>query len=675
MRTGRSAQWVGRLGRALLVLAGLLGTSSSAYAQIATGTYTGDGVGGRAINVGFQPDIVIIKADNGDISTPTEGVIRTSTMTGTKGAWSSAALQAGYITSLTATGFTVGSDIRVNALNVCGAGSDPCVYYWAAFKADADIKVGTYLGDGAATQSIGSVGFAPEYVIVMGDGSHWAYNRTNQGTTESRRLRNGGTPNNGIPSLDANGFTVGNTGSTTEYQNESGVTYHYVAFNDSPGKIDVGGYPGTGSSQNITGVGFQPGFVITQAWTTANQATFKSDRMAANESMDFAATVFTNRITALLADGFTVSGDTRVGGSGESYGYIAFNACSDCCPLAVSEGAGTVTVTALGSFEMTFDKGFGGGIELFYDLAEDPSRTYDLAGKPTADFHGLFHSSMKNGGLLYTTGTNDLMAKADLLEATPTRVRLRQESFFQRVPPATTILAGVKAIGDYSVYSTGKTAVHWNRKTTTTVPQDDHPLEIGYRRETGPDPRDNWTGYSQSGTTFPAPAGDDFVLAQIDVPGVRTDFLAIIYDDWPLAEQLDLQPGTAFFSWRDTTSFTLASGLDEIWDFLIYFKPTDFLNDTDPPVTSRSADYRLPDTLTINAGKGSPWLDLDERTSAGDFFNESEAAYALEISPSLGLDFDISGTVANPRYKPFFEVRQWRSVTDPPSVTLEGNPT
>ena len=101
------------------------------------------------------------------------------------------------------------------------------------------------MGDGVATQAITGLGFTPEYVMTMADGSHWAYNRTNQGTVESRRLRNGGTPNNGIPSLDINGFTVGNAGSSSEFQNETGVTYHYIALNDVPGKIKVGGYAGT----------------------------------------------------------------------------------------------------------------------------------------------------------------------------------------------------------------------------------------------------------------------------------------------------------------------------------------------------------------------------------------------------------------------------------------------
>lgn len=95
MRTGLSAQRITPLGGALLVLACLFGTTPSTYAQIATGTYTGDGVSGRAINIGFQPDVVIIKVDDGLIATPTEGVIRTSSMTGTKRIWSTSVLN-GY---------------------------------------------------------------------------------------------------------------------------------------------------------------------------------------------------------------------------------------------------------------------------------------------------------------------------------------------------------------------------------------------------------------------------------------------------------------------------------------------------------------------------------------------------------------------------------------------------
>jgi len=341
-----------------------------------------------------------------------------------------------------------------------------------------------------------------------------------------------------------------------------------------------------------------------------------------------------------------------------------------CGTLTTSQGAGTVTVAGPGSFEMTFDQLRGGGLASFFDLAEDPGRAYDLAGKPSANLHGLFHSSMVSGGIQYTTGTNSTGAKLDLLEATATRVRVRQEAFQQRVPPFTSILAGVKGIGDYSVYPE-RVALRWNRKTTAAVPQTDHPLEIGVRREVAPDPRDSVNLYSQTDNTFPNPGSEDFVLSQHDVAGVRTDVLAILYADWPLANNLTVAPTAVYFSWRDNPAVTpVPAGSSEDWSFLIYYKPTTFLDNTDPAVTSRSSDFRGPSPLAVLVG--GPWQSASENTGGGDDFNEAEAAYPLTLDPALGLTFRIDGSAAVPRYKPFFKIRRWRSLAGPPSVTLQG---
>ncbi len=185
-----------------------------------------------------------------------------------------------------------------------------------------------------------------------------------------------------------------------------------------------------------------------------------------------------------------------------TYGAPEAGPC--CQPLTTTRVGGNITVAAPASFEMTFDQTRGGGLANFYDLDEDPARAYDLAGKPSVNFYGLFHSSIMSSGLLYTTGTNSTGAKLDLLEATPVRVRVRQEAFYERVLPATGLLAGVKGIGDYSVYPE-RVALQWNRRTTADVPQSDHPLEIGVRREITPDPRDSVTLYTQTGQHVPEP--------------------------------------------------------------------------------------------------------------------------------------------------------------------------
>jgi hypothetical protein len=316
---------------------------------------------------------------------------------------------------------------------------------------------------------------------------------------------------------------------------------------------------------------------------------------------------------------------------------------------------------------MTFDQLHGGNLTNFYDLAEDPTRLYDLAGKPSANFYGLFHSSMLSG-VTYTTGTNSVGAKLDLLEATPTRVRVRQEAFYQAIPASTNHLAGVKGIGDYSVYPE-RVAVRWNRRTTAAVPQTDHPLEIGVRREA--DARDVLTQYSQSGTTFPAPGDEDFVLAQREVAGVRTDFLAVMYADWPEANNVTVSTTATYFSWRDNPAVTpVPAGSNQNWNFLIYYKPTNFLDNTDTAVTYRSSDFRIPSGLSV--GPGGPWQHASENTGGGDDFNEAEAAYALTLDPAAGLTFRIDGSATGPRYHPFFKIRQWRSLLGPPSVTLQG---
>ena len=75
----------------------------AAQAQMATGSYTGNGLDNQSKTVGFQPDVVIIKASDRN----EEAVCRTSSMTGdnTKPMGANGALTAGLIKSLDANGF------------------------------------------------------------------------------------------------------------------------------------------------------------------------------------------------------------------------------------------------------------------------------------------------------------------------------------------------------------------------------------------------------------------------------------------------------------------------------------------------------------------------------------------------------------------------------------------
>jgi hypothetical protein len=57
----------------------------------------------------------------------------------------------------------------------------------------------------------------------------------------------------------------------------------------------------------------------------------------------------------------------------------------------------------------------------------------------------------------------------------------------------------------------------------------------------------------------------------------------------------------------------------------------------------------------------------EETSSSGDFFNEAEGSYAIEMADDQKLNFDIDGSNPN-RYSPVFKIRNYRSLDDPGAV-------
>ena len=152
---------------------------------VKTGTYMGNGGTQSIAGVGFRPDLVIISADSTNAGVGTTypsghtDVLRTSTMSGNV---SKAAYVYNYhplvnrITSLDANGFSVGHPADHLATNDEPGDPYHCVnhanvrYYWVAFKAaPGEMAVGTYTGNGAATQDVTTVGFQPDYTLVLPD--------------------------------------------------------------------------------------------------------------------------------------------------------------------------------------------------------------------------------------------------------------------------------------------------------------------------------------------------------------------------------------------------------------------------------------------------------------------------------------------------------------------------
>ena len=409
-------------------------------------------------------------------------------------------------------------------------------------------------------------------------------------------------------------------------------------------------------------------------------------------AVDGAGNAFVTGSTASTqAQGFPVLvGPNLTYNGGGSDAFVAKISSADCCSLSTTEIPGsTVTVTGAGQFEMRFNTATGGGIDTFYDLALDPARSVDLVGSiGNASHDSLFLEELEQGGGA-SYWTNERVAaasqKLDLLEATPTRVRVRAESFYGDFPGGN-FLPGLKATGDYSVYPSGRMALRWNRRAASNVPytSDWQALTVHYRSPT--DPLSNWATYSQTGLVptngLQGTGSQDFLLSRIEQPQAATDFLLISAQDWPAADvvqnrQVAAPDEALSLTWRDSSTTTITGGTSQAWDYLTYFKPTNLGVSAspwlDPAVTSRSADYRTHPAgeITINAGKGLAWSDTVENTAAGtDWFNEAEAVYPLELHQTLGLDFDLDGSTR--RYSPFFKIRGWRSFVETPTVTLEG---
>lgn len=358
-------KWLLSLGFLMLFLS----PQVHAQMQVLSGSYTGNGIDNTAITgLGFQPDVVIIK---GDINR--DAYCRTSTMAGdsTKTLGSALALQANLIQSLNIDGFTIG--------NHTGVGSSTVDYHWVAFKAAAgEMALGSYTGNGT-TQDI-AVGFQPDYIIVMAETAQLAVHRSsalpgtinggNLTTNRSYVFSGHFSFTGGITAILSTGFRVGSSGRVNSASNK----YHYIAWKEIPGTMDVGAYAGDGNdNRNITGVGFEPEWVIVKSNYSSgggntepnsnNAGTHHSQSLGAatDKSLVFTGFAsFTNGIQALLPDGFQVGNHERVNKSEIErwYFYAAFGA------------SGGSTAISLLSFNAEI-KGFQDEVVLSWETATE----------------------------------------------------------------------------------------------------------------------------------------------------------------------------------------------------------------------------------------------------------------------------------------------------------------
>lgn len=221
------------------------------------------------------------------------------------------------------------------------------------------VATGTYTGN-AIQRDITGVGFDPTMVWVKGtSGSGHPVSRTpsNTGTT-SNQWSTGSQPTSGIRALITDGFTIG-TGTPV---NGDGIAYNYVAFLTDDAVWKTGEYTGDGNdNRDITGVGFQPDFVIVHR-AGGTQTTFRNTARGGDFSQTWAASSgFTNGIQAVSADGFQVGTRAEVNVLDIAYQYICFREATDNLDTGTYEGNGADDRNVATPFGFQFVLAVGNG--------------------------------------------------------------------------------------------------------------------------------------------------------------------------------------------------------------------------------------------------------------------------------------------------------------------------
>ncbi len=300
--------------------------NSSAQITYSYGTYTGDGNATQDITwVGFKPDVLLVKADNAGAGY--NGWVALSSMPAgyAKDLTSTGVLVTGRINSLTAVanGFRVGNNAQAN--------NNTTKYYFVAFKAGTDCKVGVQNSQSDwGTQGTTGFGFQPEMVWIFNDGALGsncnAVGLRNMTANNKEVKWNSGDYGNGlwITSYDADGFTSGSWANGND-----GTLNYYAAFNFSSATTAVNGtYVGNAADDRDINCGTTaaPDFVIILNDANVGQIPFRTSSMATNKAFHPVTTALTaSIIKSSTAGNFRLGTDVTSNGNGSNYYYAAMS--------------------------------------------------------------------------------------------------------------------------------------------------------------------------------------------------------------------------------------------------------------------------------------------------------------------------------------------------------------
>jgi hypothetical protein len=309
--------------------------SSDAYAiQLKCGSYSGNGSDDREVTgVGFQPSFVLIKivgSNYGVLSTTSMGV-------GYSELFSSGGLATNLVQAFSADGFQVGTAAQVNSNGVTYS-------YCAGVEDGVNFSVGTYTGNGGATQTVSGVGFTPTGCLVRRGDTSYAdgiWSSSDMAGYSLYFTGGGGAFSTGIKALISDGFQVG----SSNFSGASGVAYYYVCWVDYAGAIDTGTYAGNGvDNRSITGVGFLPDWVAVGATSQYEYQHLTATTATTDACYQFGTLngSYTNKIQKRNSDGFEVGTDAATNADTVNYYYLAFKSKNYIPPVGHVIGGATL---------------------------------------------------------------------------------------------------------------------------------------------------------------------------------------------------------------------------------------------------------------------------------------------------------------------------------------------
>jgi len=284
------------------------------------------------------------------------------------------------VLSFDSSGVTVGSNNKQNASDSTYVGwawkanptptinTDGTIQSLVSANQAAGFSIVSYTGDGANGTVGHGLGVAPEIVLVkrLNSTSNWSFNGSVGGLTygTNKLLLNSTdaitSDTNEVTAATSTTFTAGTSGSV----GASGGDYITYCFTSISGFSKIGSYTGNGSTQSITGLGFQPSWVLiketsaAESWRVFDSARGATKRLFPNTNS--AESTAADSLTAFDSDGFSLGSSAGVNENTQTYLYMAFKENLTPYPLAGNMSFLVVAGGASGGADVGGGGGAGG---------------------------------------------------------------------------------------------------------------------------------------------------------------------------------------------------------------------------------------------------------------------------------------------------------------------------